>query len=132
MPLKVSSILHVDRDYGGREPWPIVIEGVDGVTTEGRRNKNRGHGESGFKREQQERGGSRARTPGPQVLIPPAGTTPTLTGHPYERQVDLKPGQLLLYESAKCTHGRPVSKTENGPRPNPGPGPLPKERFFFF
>jgi len=51
----VSSILHVDRDYGGNEPWPIVIEGIDGVTVE----------------------------------------------------VDLKPGQLLLYESAKCTHGRP-------------------------
>ena len=26
----VSSILHVDRDYGDQEPWPIVIEGVDG------------------------------------------------------------------------------------------------------
>ena len=86
MPLKVSSILHVDRDYGGREPWPIVIEGVDGVTTEVRRNKNRGHGESGFKREQQERGGSRARTPGPQALTLPAGTTPTLMAtHPNAR-----------------------------------------------
>jgi hypothetical protein len=51
----ISSILHVDRDYGGAEPWPIVIEGVDGVTAE----------------------------------------------------VDLKPGQMLFYESAKCTHGRP-------------------------
>lgn len=51
----VSSILHVDRDYGGNEPWPIVIEGLDGVTAE----------------------------------------------------VDLQPGQMLLYESAKCTHGRP-------------------------
>jgi hypothetical protein len=51
----VSSILHVDRDYGGQEPWPIVIEGVDGNIAE----------------------------------------------------VDLKPGQMLLYESAKCTHGRP-------------------------
>lgn len=27
----VSSILHVDRDYGHQEPWPIVIEGVDGA-----------------------------------------------------------------------------------------------------
>jgi len=30
----VSSILHIDRDYGGNEPWPIVIEGIDGVTAE--------------------------------------------------------------------------------------------------
>lgn len=27
----ISSILHVDRDYGDEEPWPIVIEGVDGA-----------------------------------------------------------------------------------------------------
>jgi hypothetical protein len=30
----ISSILHVDRDYAGAEPWPIVIEGIDGVTAE--------------------------------------------------------------------------------------------------
>ena len=54
----ISSILHVDRDYGEKEPWPIVIEGVDGVTTE----------------------------------------------------VDLQPGQLLLYESAKCTHGNTCAR----------------------
>jgi hypothetical protein len=45
----------VQKRYGDQEPWPIVIEGIDGVTAE----------------------------------------------------VDLKPGQMLLYESAKCTHGRP-------------------------
>lgn len=49
----VSSIIHVDRDVD--EPWPIVIEGFDGVT----------------------------------------------------REVDLKPGEMLFYESAKCVHGRP-------------------------
>jgi len=49
----VSSILHVDRDVD--EPWPIVIEGYDGVTHE----------------------------------------------------VDLQPGEMLYYESAKCVHGRP-------------------------
>lgn len=49
----VSSIVHVDRDTD--EPWPIVIEGLDGVTME----------------------------------------------------VDLQPGEMLFYESAKCVHGRP-------------------------
>jgi len=49
----VSCIVHVDRDVD--EPWPIVIEGLDGKTVE----------------------------------------------------VDLQPGETLLYESAKCIHGRP-------------------------
>jgi len=49
----ISSIVHVDRDTD--EPWPIVIEGLDGQTQE----------------------------------------------------VDLKPGEMLFYESAKCVHGRP-------------------------
>lgn len=49
----ISSIVHVDRDVD--EPWPIVIEGYDGVS----------------------------------------------------REVDLQPGQMLFYESAKCIHGRP-------------------------
>ena len=49
----VSSIVHVARDVD--EPWPIVIEGFDGSSTE----------------------------------------------------VDLQPGQMLFYESAKCIHGRP-------------------------
>lgn len=53
----ISCIFHIDRDYGGKEPWPIVIEGFDGIT----------------------------------------------------RSIDLKPGQLLFYESAKCMHGRPVT-----------------------
>merc|ERR1719235_1805846 len=49
----ISSILHVGRDVD--EPWPIVIEGFDGITNE----------------------------------------------------VDLHPGEMLFYESAKCVHGRP-------------------------
>jgi len=52
----ISSILHVAHQYeDDKEPWPIEIEGLDGVV----------------------------------------------------HAVNLKPGQMLLYESAKCSHGRP-------------------------
>ena len=51
----ISAIVHVDHKYDDdSEPWPIEIEGHDGL----------------------------------------------------RHSVDLKPGQMLLYESAKCPHGR--------------------------
>ena len=51
----ISAIVHVDHKYDDdAEPWPIEIEGHDGL----------------------------------------------------RHSVDLKPGQMLLYESAKCPHGR--------------------------
>ena len=51
----ISAIVHVDHKYDNdEEPWPIEIEGHDGL----------------------------------------------------RHSVDLKPGQMLLYESAKCPHGR--------------------------
>ena len=54
----ISAIVHVDHSYDDdAEPWPIEIEGHDGL----------------------------------------------------RHAVDLKPGQMLLYESAKCPHGRSAS-----------------------